>query len=117
MATLDEKDIESVAGEGNAAMQFDKDSLDAFEDMSIGVKVASEMRAEDRAKAKEDNKIEVKGGNALSNQVENKDNENGKALSFGKKIGKALSNFSNYMEKNYEKVILIQVNVQCFFLV
>ena len=112
MATLDEKDIESVgAGEGKAAYQFDKDSgfgygqLDAFEDMSKGVKVKSEMRAEDRAKAKEDNKIEVKGGDALSNQVENKDNENGKALSFGKKVGKALSNFSNYMEKNYEKVM------------
>jgi hypothetical protein len=47
MATLDEKDIESVAGEGNAAYQFDKDSgfgygqLDAFEDMSKGVKVKS----------------------------------------------------------------------------
>jgi hypothetical protein len=52
MATLDEKDIESVGeGEGKAAYQFDKDSgfgygqLDAFEDMSKGVKVKSEARA------------------------------------------------------------------------
>ena len=43
-------DIEGVAGEGNAAMQFDKDSLDAFEDMSIGAKVNAEIRAEDREK-------------------------------------------------------------------
>ena len=67
--------------------------------MSKGVKVKSEARA----RAKEDNKIEVKGGDALSNQVENKDNENGKALGFGKKVGKALSNFSNYMEKITKK--------------
>jgi hypothetical protein len=69
MATLDEKDIESVGeGEGKAAYQFDKDSgfgygqLDAFEDMSKGVKVKSEARA----RAKEDNKIEVQGGSALN---------------------------------------------------
>jgi hypothetical protein len=102
MATLDEKDIESVgAGEGKAAYQFDKDSgfgygqLDAFEDMSKGVKVKSEARA----KAKEDNKIEVQGGSAL-NKFFNLDENQQSALL--EQIGLENQNLllKNFLKKN-----------------
>jgi hypothetical protein len=69
MATLDEKDIESVgAGEDSLYVLSDSDNLDSFKAVmdAGGRRATKRAESEARAKAKEDNKIEVQGGSALN---------------------------------------------------
>jgi len=68
MATLDEKDIESVADKNSLMVLSDSDNLDSLKEVmdAGGRRATKRAESEARAAAKEDNKIEVQGGSALN---------------------------------------------------